>query len=56
MLNDDQIKSLMESVAGLEIREKEADKRLAAIEKRLDAQYEETVKIRKRLDALERLP
>jgi hypothetical protein len=48
------VESLMKSVAKLEILEKEHGKRLDRLEERLDAQYDETQKIRQRLDKLEK--
>ena len=48
------VESLMKSVAQLEISEKEHAKQLERLEKRLDAQYEETQKIKPRLDKLEK--
>jgi hypothetical protein len=48
------VESLMKSVAQLEILEKEHAKRLDILEKRMDAQYDETLKIRQRLDKLEK--
>jgi len=48
------VESLMKSVARLEILEKEHAKRLDNLEKRLDAQYDETTKMRQRLDRLEK--
>jgi hypothetical protein len=51
---NEQLLSLIASVGRLEILEKEYANQLKRIERRLDAQYEETVKIRRRLDKLEK--
>jgi hypothetical protein len=48
------VESLMKTVTILEAQEKEHAKRLERLEKSLDAEYEETQRIRQRLDKLEK--